>query len=279
MSQTPDAPLSTASEGAASVSSVCLEEDTTNAEIAWLRRCLPIFVQPDVDIKNRNDLVKVFYRFERDDQSGHLFCKLCIVFTGESSYNRVQEEIENSLATFCYRTFNRRTYKRTADINYMEFRNVDLDPNAAVPWGSIYSQDHGGKQQWAQGEKKNLGNWFSLMHHYQIEVACSDWKLHPQTHRPYIFLNTCNHMIGEKDNNPKLSKFNWIDYPFQQGDSEDAFHYVVDHVPTKCNLYSYFCFWRARNGGGWCDRHPGGKTVSRDGKSIYVKYPSTATGV
>ncbi|KAG6951660.1 hypothetical protein JG687_00013477 [Phytophthora cactorum] len=122
MSQTPDAPLSTASEGAASVSSVCLEEDTTNAEIAWLRRCLPIFVQPDVDIKNRNDLVKVFYRFERDDQSGRLFCKLCIVFAGESSYNRVQEEIENSLATFCYRTFNRRTYKRTADINYMEFR-------------------------------------------------------------------------------------------------------------------------------------------------------------
>ncbi|ETI36325.1 hypothetical protein, variant [Phytophthora nicotianae CJ01A1] len=247
MSQTPDGPLSTASEGAASVSSVCLEEDTTNAEIAWLHRCLPIFVQPDVDIKNRNDLVKVFYRFERDDQSGHLFCKLCIVFA--------------------------------ADINYMEFRNVDLDPDAAVPWASIYSQDHGGKQQWAQGEKKDLGNWFSLMHHYQIDVACSGWKLHPQTHRPYIYLNTCNHMIGEKDNNPKLSKFNWIDYPFQQGDNEDAFHYVVDHVPTKCNLYSYFCFWRARNGGGWCDRHPGGKTISRDGKSIYVKYPSTTAGV
>lgn len=159
-------------------------------------------------------------------------------------------------------------------------RNVDLDPKAAVPWATIYSQDHGGKQQWAQGEKKNLGNWFSLMHHYHAEVAYADWKLHPQTHRPYIYLNTCNHMIGEKDNNPKLSKFNWIDYPFQQGDGDDAFRYVVGHVPTKCNLYSYFCFWRARNGGGWCDRHPGGKSVSRDGKSIYVKYPSTTmTGV
>ncbi|KAG1707267.1 hypothetical protein DVH05_026461 [Phytophthora capsici] len=279
MSPTPDAPLPTASEGAVSTSSVHLDTNATSAEVGWLRRCLPIFVQPDVDIKNHNDLVKVFFRFERNDETGHLVCKLCIVFAGESSYNRVQEEIENSLATLCYRTFNRRTYKRTADINYMEFRNVNLNPDAAVPWASIFSTDHGGKQQWAQGEKKNLGNWFSLMHHYNAEIAHSDWKLHPQTHRPYIYLNTCNHMIGEKDNNPKLSKFNWIDYPFQQGDGDDAFHYVVDHVPTKCNLYSYFCFWRARNGGGCCDRHPGGKTVSRDGKSIYVKYPSNTTGL
>eukprot|EP00644_Phytophthora_capsici_P001042 jgi/Phyca11/535918/estExt2_fgenesh1_pg.C_PHYCAscaffold_430073 len=205
MSPTPDAPLPTASEGAVSTSSVHLDTNATSAEVGWLRRCLPIFVQPDVDIKNHNDLVKVFFRFERNDETGHLVCKLCIVFAGESSYNRVQEEIENSLATLCYRTFNRRTYKRTADINYMEFRNVNLNPDAAVPWASIFSTDHGGKQQWAQGEKKNLGNWFSLMHHYNAEIAHSDWKLHPQTHRPYIYLNTCNHMIGEKDNNPKLS--------------------------------------------------------------------------
>jgi hypothetical protein len=126
MSPRPDAPVSTASEGVASASSVCLEPSAacSDAEVAWLRRCLPIFVQPDVDIKNRNDLVKVFVRFERDGHSGHLLCKLCVVFAGESSYNRAQEGIENSLATLCYRTFNRRTYKRTADINYMEFRSV-----------------------------------------------------------------------------------------------------------------------------------------------------------
>ncbi|KAF4315463.1 hypothetical protein BBO99_00003902 [Phytophthora kernoviae] len=279
MSPTPDAPMLTASEGVVSMSSVRYDSNATDAEIAWLRRCLPIFVQPDVDIKNRNGLVKVFFRFERDDQSGQLVCKLCVVFAGESSYNRTQEEIENSLATMCYRTFNRRTYKRTADINYMEFRNVDLSLNAATPWATIFSQDHGGSQQWAQGAKRNVGNWFSLMHHYCEEVPYTDWQIHPQTHRPYIFLNTCNHMVGQQDNNPSLSKFNWIDYPFQNGGDDDAFTYVVDHVPTKCNLYSYFCFWRARNGGGFCDRHPGGKAVSRDGKSIFLKYPSTATGL
>ncbi|CAI5733475.1 unnamed protein product [Hyaloperonospora brassicae] len=280
MRPTTGAPVSTASEnGVSSTSPACLSsKQVTAKELAWLQRCLPIFVQPDVDIKNRNDLVRTFFRFERDDESGHLVCKLCLVFAGESSYNRAHEEVENSLATLCYRTFNRRTYKRTADINYMEFRKVDLDPDASVPWATIYSQDYGGDQQWAQGEKKNIGNWFSLMHHYQAEVAVSNWKLHPQTYRPYVYLNTCNHMIGEKDNNPKLSKFNWIDYPFQQGQEDDVLRYVVDHVPTKCNLYSYACFWRARNGGGMCDRHPGGSSISRDGKSIYLQYASTTPG-
>jgi hypothetical protein len=91
-------------------------------EITWLRRCLPIFVQPTIDLKNKNDLVKVFFRFERDGDTGALNCKLCLVYKGESSYNRIYEEQENKLATLCYRSFNRQTYKRTADIDYMEFR-------------------------------------------------------------------------------------------------------------------------------------------------------------
>lgn len=94
----------------------------TDAEISWLRRCLPVFLQPEIDIANKNELVKVFFQFERQEDSGLLYCKLCIVFAGESSYNRVKEESENTCATILYRTFNRRTYKRTADINYMEFR-------------------------------------------------------------------------------------------------------------------------------------------------------------
>ena len=122
MSPILDVPMSIASNG--STTSECISSTPSDEELAWLRRCLPIFVQPDVDIKNHNGLVKIFFRFMHDDQSDHLVCKLCIVFAGESSYNRVYEETENTLATLCYRTFNRRTYKRTADINYMEFRYV-----------------------------------------------------------------------------------------------------------------------------------------------------------
>lgn len=254
------------------------EHQSTDAEVAWLRRCLPIFMQPDIDIKNKNDLIKVFYRFERQPDSGRLDCKLCIVFAGESSYNRLREDVENTLATVFYRTFNRRTYKRTADINYLEYRDVSLDANSPSPWKSIYSIDHGGEQQWAQGQKANVWNWFSLMHHYVIEVPYADWKICPLTDRPHIFLNTCNHMIGQQDNNPQMSKTEWVNYTFEEGDADDAFDFVVAHVPTKFNLYSYCCFWKARNGGGWCDRHRGEK-LTRSGKSLYMQFDAEANAV
>lgn len=152
-------------------------------------------------------------------------------------------------------------------------RNVNLDPNASRPWTSVFTGDHSGEQQWSQGAKKDVGDWFSLMHHYQMEVPYGNWKMHGNSHRPYVFLNTCNHMIGERDNNERMTKFEWVEYPFQVGDAEDAFQYVVAHVPTKFNLYSYICCWSARNGGGCCDRHHSGK-VSRSGGSIYTEHPS-----
>ncbi len=130
---------------------------------------------------------------------------------------------------------------------------MNLDPAASSPWESIFSFDHGGEQHWAQGAKANICCWFSLMHHYTLDLKYEEWKRDDD--RPHIYLNTCNHMIGEQDNNPKLLKFEWTDYAFQEGDAEDAFHYVVDHVPTKFNLYSYCCFWKAKNGGRMFDRH------------------------
>jgi hypothetical protein len=101
----------------------------SDAEVSWMRRCLPIIIQPQVDVDNGNQLVKIFYRFERDPTSTQLHCKICIVFAGEASYNRIVESRENLIATFFYRTFNRKTYKRTADINYMEFRCVQSYSN------------------------------------------------------------------------------------------------------------------------------------------------------
>lgn len=152
------------------------------------------------------------------------------------------------------------------------YSGVDLDPRAAEPWRSVFTTDHGGEQQWSQGAKRNVGDWFSLMHHYRAEVPRAEWQLQPGTQRPLVFLNTCNHMIGQVDNNPRMAKFQWLDYPFEAGDPDAAFSYVVDHVPTKCNLYSYLCFWSARNGGGCCDRHHTGK-IHRGSQVIYIQPP------
>ncbi|OQR84764.1 hypothetical protein ACHHYP_12973 [Achlya hypogyna] len=228
-------------------------ESTEPSEVQWLRRCLPIFVQPKVDLENENHLIKVLYAFERDGVTGLLSCRLCIIFAGESSYNRGDERKHNGFATLMYRSFNRHAYERTADINYLEFRGVDLTPNSVRPWRSIYTGDHSGNQRWAQGDKRNICNWFSLMYHYQMEVPFEEWLC--EGARPRLFLNTCNHMIGETDNNPSLEKHDWANYPFQEGDADDALAWVKENVPTKFNLYSYCCCWFARNGGGVCDRH------------------------
>ncbi|ETV87253.1 hypothetical protein H257_02210 [Aphanomyces astaci] len=225
-------------------------------ETKWLRRCLPVFVQPQVDLDNENHLIKILYSFVRNSTDGLLSCHLCVIFAGESSYNRKHEHKHNSLATLLYRSFNRHAYERTADINYMEYRNVDITPDAVQPWQSIHTEDHSGAQRWSQGDKANICNWFSLMHHYETEVPIEEWHVTPgPSARPYVYLNTCNHMIGETDNNPQLPKHEWVNYQFQQGDAYDALAWVKDHIPTKMNLYSICCCCWARNGGGCCDRH------------------------
>ncbi|ETW05934.1 hypothetical protein H310_03568 [Aphanomyces invadans] len=226
-----------------------------NDETKWLRRCLPVFVQPQVDLDNENHLIKILYAFDRNSMDATLSCHLCVIFAGESSYNRKHEHKHNSFATLLYRSFNRHAYERTADINYMEFRGVDLTPDAAQPWQSIYTEDHSGAQRWSQGDKANICNWFSLMHHYETEVPVEEWHIASNSARPYVYLNTCNHMIGETDNNPHLPKHEWINYQFQEGDAYDALAWVKEHIPTKTNLYSICCCCWARNGGGCCDRH------------------------
>jgi hypothetical protein len=160
---------------------------------------------------------------------------------------------------------------------------VDLAPDSTAPWASIFSYDHGGDQRWAQGDKADVCCWFSLMHHYKEDVAASAWRR--EQHRPFVYLNTCNHMIGERDTNDALLKKEWSDYAFQEGDAEDAFHYAVDHVPTKCNLYSLVCFLRARNGDRNADgllRDCGGRgrqgVPTRTRQSIYIQGPPSAKG-
>ncbi|CAK4083676.1 unnamed protein product [Aphanomyces euteiches] len=243
-----------------------------NDETKWLRKCLPIFVQPQVDLDNENHLIKILYLFLRNPDDGTLSCHLCVIFAGESSYNRINEHKHNSFATLMYRSFNRHAYERTADINYMEFRGVDLAADSTQPWKSIYTEDHGGAQRWSQGDKANICNWFSLMHHYETEVPIEEWNLVPGGYRPYVYLNTCNHMIGETDNNPSMIKHEWINYQFQEGDAHDALAWVKEHIPTKTNLYSICCCCWARNGGGCCDRH-----VIHQPKELHLKPGNSST--
>ena len=214
----------------------------------WLQQCLPVIIQPKVDVEKDNQLVRVFYEFFKDDNN-IMNCRLCVVYAGESTFYTRKIEKENLWATCLYRSYNRKLYGRTADIDYLEYKDVNFDRKCTKPWKSIFTTDHAGNQTWSEGSKGDIFSWFSLMHHYSKNISYGKWQKYEKTHRPLLYVNTCNHMWGEVDHNPDLSKHVWSAYYFQEGDKHDALEFAQKH-----NLYSIFCFCFARNGGGCCDR-------------------------
>lgn len=113
-----------------------------------------------------------------------------------------------------------------------------------------------------------------MMHHYKADIHYKSWKKGTsQSHRPIVFLNTCNHLIGEYDINVSLTKFEWSDYPIAPGNFEGANAYAKMHIPTKCNLYSLTFFWKTRNGGKFAGRRRV-RWITKAGDSIYMFDPT-----
>ena len=48
----------------------------THIEERWLKACLPVIIQPALDVKNGNELVKLMYEFIRDDRINRLNCRV-----------------------------------------------------------------------------------------------------------------------------------------------------------------------------------------------------------
>lgn len=185
----------------------------------------------------------------------------------------------NRFGTWLYRSFNYFSYGRTADIDDLTFKGISFDPDASDLWQSIHTSDHCGNQTWSQGSKTDFCTFYSLMHHYNADVARSELELaspaevvkaleqganvHEPLHfhdwkkghnlysasvteekapgawfqRPILYLNTQNHLWGQRDLNPRLSKRMWYNYPVFFGNRADAEVYAQKHVPVKSNFF------------------------------------------
>jgi len=141
----------------------------TPLQLLWLRRCLPVFAQPEQDVRNGYGLQAVFVKFVGDE------CHVSHIYKGEASYDRWFPTCTNPLGTFLYRSFNYWTFRRTADIDDLVFRGVDLNPDSDKPWASIWTLDHAGSQTWSQGRKFNC-LCYSFVHHYQEDVPFHSWS-------------------------------------------------------------------------------------------------------
>eukprot|EP00899_Mesostigma_viride_P005822 jgi/Mesvir1/15240/Mv06465-RA.1 len=110
-----------------------------------------------------------------------------------------------------------------------------------VPWRELFSRDSAGEQTWSQGDRGNLGSWVSLYKHYRRSVPYAEWD--KDGHRPRVYLNTSNHLMGEKDNNPGIQpKYEWREYAVESGDFHRARWFARTHVKAKANLYSWMVF-------------------------------------
>ncbi len=211
------------------------EDDLTDAHLAFLRDCLPIVVQPEVDVRHGFPLHATVVAFEREDvnhgaqhhrdPSAPPRRRLLVshIYVGEGSYNRRAPETLNRIGTLLYRTFNFYQFARTADVNDLILTDVVLPTStsslgavadreshgASTPWRSIQTDDHAGDAQtWSVGDKRpRLLLHYSLMHHYRREIPYAAWQR--EGHRALLFLNTANHMVGERDLNPRLAKTAW----------------------------------------------------------------------
>jgi len=207
-----------------------VQKSLDNTQKQWLIANLPIIAQPAIDIRNRNDLLGLFFDFKGDK------CYLNIVYEGEASYNRQNPESINHFGTFLYRSYNYRLYNRTADIDDFVFHGVDLNPAAKQAWRDISTTDYGGDQTWAEGDKANFLRFYSVVHHYSQTIPFDQWERSGS--RPIVYLNTSNHMHCTRDLNPELVKKKHTHYPVWHGTREHAEHYCKNHVGVKVNLYT-----------------------------------------
>ena len=205
----------------------------------WLRRCLPVIIQPEIDICAGHPLTTIFFKFRRE---GDISCEVSLVFQGEATYappccDRGAVPLVSHSMTYVYRTWNRFAYERTADINSFIYLGIDFK-NKARPFGSIWMCDASGQQSWAAGDKLQWPGCVTIHNHFISETPFQDWALwgggegsdseysEPRTSppgfahlprsstRPLVYLNTCNHMMSERDSNPMLPKFVWARYGY-----------------------------------------------------------------
>ncbi|CAI5991712.1 unnamed protein product [Closterium sp. NIES-64] len=133
-------------------------------------------------------------------------------------------------------------FGRTADIDYLTITgvNLSLDPSTK-PWRSVRTTDHCGTQTWSQGNKADLAWWLSLFHHYTVDLPYEDLQKDEQAkHRPIIYVNTANHLMGETNANPQFPLTTWKHYPLHRGGPPEAELFARKSILSKPILWNPF---------------------------------------
>lgn len=148
-----------------------VKEETIN-----VKNFLPIFYLPIVDIQNGNGIASVYYDINEDTSTYSI--EITVVFADEDHPSKIFD--------FVYDLFRKQKYKRKEDV---ETFFIYIDKNLQLEKIEFNYNDTGtysGEQEFFIKRPK----------HFSKSIFGKDFKFEGK--RPIIYINTWNHMFGEK---------------------------------------------------------------------------------
>ncbi|CAI7875716.1 unnamed protein product [Closterium sp. NIES-54] len=106
------------------------------------------------------------------------------------------------------------------------------------------------------GNKADLVWWLSLFHHYTVDVPYEELQKDEQAkHRPIIYVNTANHLMGETNANPQFPLTTWKHYPLHRGGPPEAELFARRSILSKPILWNPFPGCLTTHSTGWHNTH------------------------
>ncbi len=161
---------------------------------------LPIFVEPQIDYKHKNDILGVSIFFKEDGENSKLI-EYTILFK--------DEDYPNFFINFIYDIFRLFKYKRIIDTETFFIYYVKTPDNIWKPEYINFPDDYSSKQTFFEKKVK----------HFSIKIEGNVFE--KKNHRIVIYINTWNHMFSNKDNNPNLRKLIIENYKIFYGNRDD----------------------------------------------------------
>lgn len=156
--------------------------DNSNKKAKWLEQCLPIVIQPTIDVKNGCGLVCAFAQFEEEnydpsfdmthnDKKSPLNCVVNLIFKGKANYFRSRPTRSNIIINLFKRSLAFMRYKHTTDIKQIKFININLEADGPN-WESIQTKNGSKNQTWVNGDETGCSSSFIP---YEIDIKRDEW--------------------------------------------------------------------------------------------------------
>lgn len=157
----------------------------------------------NVDTIHKEDIFPVIYQPRVDTHNNYVRSIFWEKKQGEIVFSLIfnDEELNRTwFLDYIYRHFRRWKYGRTKDLESFSVLLQNQKP-VALKFPGIYSNDDDLNADSTHGDNDG---WFSRAPARDIKSYYSD------ENHPVIFINTSNHAMGEKDNNPQFWKWEYV---------------------------------------------------------------------